>query len=169
MPLIAQICMVLVTIAVAWMAVVAIRLMAEVKVLIQNANTSLAEVPGLVGELKRTAARADELLEAFSRITKATQASVSGVEAVAKRTTELASSLLEEVERPITKAIHLIRGVRYGANSLIQRWTKRAANRNQPTQGEDHVREQQWLDDGGVPRGSSSRRWAGSDLRTDGR
>lgn len=169
MPLIAQICMVLVTIALAVMAIMAIRLMAQIKVLIQNANISLAALPELIEDAKRTSARADELLVAFSQITRSAKASVSGIEAVATRTSDLASSLLDEAERPISTVVRAIRGIRFGANFLAQRWKSRANTTNHTTQGDDNVREQQWIDDGGVSGRSSGRRWSGTDLRPDGR
>ena len=169
MPLIAQICMVIVTIAVAVFAVMGIRLMAQTNKLIVSANVSLAEVPTLLEEVKRTSARVEELLAAFASISESARVGVSQFENVATRAGGLASTLLNEVERPLAQAVGIARSIRFGANYLVQRWKSRTGDRSQPAPGDEHVGEQRWLDDGGVPVGSSGRSRPGADFRAHGR
>jgi len=169
MPLIAQICMLLVTIALVAMAVMTIRLMLQTRKLIQTATRSLAELPALIEDAKRMSARADELLLAFSQITNSARSGVSQLEGFATRTSALVSHLLDEVEPPVSRTVGLIRGIKAGASFLFQRWHERASQQSPTTQGDDHVREQQWLDDGRVSGGSSGRSRTGSDLRANGR
>ena len=155
MPLIAQICMVIVTIALAGVAMVAIRLMLQAKALLQTANSSLIELPALIADVKQ--------------ITRSARAGVSQFEGIATRSSTMASSLLHEVEQPISQLIGVIRGIRFGANYFIQRWKSRVGGRAHTKQGDDHVSEQRWLDDGGIPAWSSGRSRIGADFRTDGR
>jgi len=169
MPLSAQICMVLVTIALVGMAVMTIRLMLQTRKLIETATRSLAELPTLIEDAKRMSVRADELLIAFSQITGSARDGVSQLEGFATRTSALVSQLLDEVEPPVSKTVGLIRGIKAGASFLFQRWHVRASQYSPTTQGDDHVGEQRWLDDGGIPGGSSGRSRTGADLRTNGR
>ncbi|MEO5618472.1 MAG: hypothetical protein ABIS67_11915 [Candidatus Eisenbacteria bacterium] len=168
MPFIAQICMVVVTIALVISAVIFIRLMKQTKALIESANRSLAELPALISEVRQASARADELLVAFSQITHTAKAGVSSFQGIAERTSNLASHLLDEVERPVSKAVGMIRGIRLGASFLFNRWQAKAGGRSPFNQGEDHVGEQRWLDDGGVPAWSSRRSGIGTDLGSNG-
>lgn len=166
MPLIAQICMVVVTIALAVLAVMVIRLMLQTKVLIETANRSLAELPALIETAKQTSARADDLLTAFAHITRFARAGASRFENIATRSSTLASTLLDEVEHPISELAGAIRGLRAGARFLVERWKARAGSRSHTTEGDDHDGEQGWLDDGGVPGGNGGRGRVGADLRT---
>lgn len=169
MPLIAQICMLLVTIALVGMAVMTIRLMLQTRTLIETATRSLAELPALIEDAKRMSARADELLLAFSQITSSTRKGVAQIEGLATRTSAMVAQVLDEIEPPVATAAGLIRGIRAGASFLFQRWHTRVSDHSQPTQGDDHVGEQRWLDDGGISAGSGGRGRAGSDLRANGR
>ena len=142
MPLIAQICMIVVTLALTGIAVMAIRVMLQTYTLIQNANRSLAELPALIEDAKRASARADELLLAFTSITRSARSGASTLEGLALRSSGLASSVLDEVERPIAQAIGLIHGLRAGANTLTQLWKSRIASRSNINHGDEHVGEQ---------------------------
>jgi hypothetical protein len=169
MPLIAQICMVVVTIALLVVAVMAVRVMLQIRGLIQTANLSLAELPGLLEETKRASARAEELLIAFTRITRSAQVAVSQFEGLATRSSALTTALLDEVERPVTHVVGMIRGIQVGANHLLRRWKSRAESRSNTNEGEEHVGEQQWFDDGGAPGGSGDRGRTGAGVRANGR
>lgn len=169
MPLIAQICMVLVTIALVGMAVMTIRLMLQVRTLIEAANRSLAELPALIEDVKRVSARADELLAAFSQIAQTTRAGVAQVEGFATRTSAIVHQVLDEIEPPVARAAGVIRGIKVGASFLFQRWQAHVSSRSQSNQGDEHVGEQRWLDDGGLSAGSSGRSRIGADLRANGR
>lgn len=170
MPLIAQICMVVVTIALVGIAVVAVRVMLQTKALIERASSSLVELPALIEEARRTSARADELLLAFSHITQTARTGVSQFEHLATRSSRLASNVLDEVEGPLTRVIGLVRGFSVGTRFFVDRWKSRAGRRptTQP-QGEDYVGEQRWLDDGGLPDGRSGRSRLGAAAGADGR
>ncbi len=169
MPLIAQICMVVVTIAVVAMAGVTIRLTLHTKSLIENANRSLADLPALIEEARKASARADDLMAAFTRVTRIAESAASRVEGIAMRSSSLADALLNEVEPPLSRAAGLLRGIRAGASHLIQRWQSRAGGYTKEPKGVEHVGEQRWLDDGGSASGSRGRGRAGADLRAKGR
>lgn len=165
MPLIAQICMVIVTIALVGVTVMVVRLMFQTRTLIESANRSLAELPALIENLQRMSARTDDLLLAFSQITTSARNGVAQVEGLATRTSAMAAQLLDEIEPPVSRAVGVMRGIKAGTSFLFQRWQSHAGNGSQPTQGDDHVREQQWRDDGGFSAGSGGRGGAGADFR----
>jgi hypothetical protein len=167
--LVAQICMILITIALLGIAGLLIRLMFQTQALIENANRALAELPAVLEQTRQASARADELLQAFSRITSSVEASVSRFERLSSRSSALTTMLFDEVERPVSHAVRAIRGFQAGASHLIQRWKSHAGSRSHSNEREHHDGEQQWLDDGGGAGGSGDRGRARADLRADGR
>jgi hypothetical protein len=169
MPLIAQVCMVIVTIALVTLAAMSIRLMFQTKALLESAKISLAELPAMIEEFRRTSARADELLAAFTQITGTVRTAASQFEHLTTRTTTLASSILDEVSRPVSRTVRIMRALRSGASHLMDRWTSPVASDSHTQQGEHNVGEQSRLDDRGIPAGSGDRRRPGTDLRANGR
>jgi hypothetical protein len=169
MPLIAQVCMVVVTIALVAMAVMAVRLMIKTNTLIETTSRSLAELPTLIEEARQISARADNLLAAFAQITGSTHAAVSQFENIATRAGALASALLDEIAHPVTRVIGVMKGIRVGASFFAERWRSQVKDSSHTNQGDDHDGKQQWLDDGGIPDGSAGRGRVGTDLRANGR
>lgn len=142
MELVTQICMILVTLALLGIAGLSIRLMHQTRLLIENANRSLAELPALIEQARTASARADELLHAFSRITASVEGSVSQFERLSSRTSALTTTLFDEVERPVSHVVRAIRGFQAGASHLIQRWKSHAGSRSHINEREDHDGEQ---------------------------
>ena len=136
MQLVAQICMVLITIALLGIAGLLIRLMLQTRVLIENANRALAELPAALEQARQASARADELLHAFSRITATVEASVSRFERLSSRSTALTTMLFDEVERPVSHMVRAIHGFQAGASHLIQRWKSHAGSRTHTNERE---------------------------------
>jgi hypothetical protein len=169
MQLVAQICMILITIALLGIAGLLIRLMFQTRVLIENANRALADLPALLEQTRQASARADELLHAFSRITSSVEVSVSQFERLSSRSSALTTMLFDEVERPVSHVVRAIRGFQTGASHLIQRWKSRAGSRTHTNEREFHDGEQRWLDDGGDADRSGDRSRVGAGFRTDGR
>jgi hypothetical protein len=169
MQLAAQICMIVVTIALVAIAGLAIRLMLQTRVLIQNANRALAELPVLLEQTRQASARADELLHAFARITDSVEVAVSRFERLTARSSALTSSLFNEVERPVSHVVGAIRGIQAGASHLLQRWKFRDGSNSHTNERDNHDGEQRWLDDGGDAGRGGDRGRAGADVRADGR
>jgi len=169
MQLVTQICMILSTLVLLGFAGMSIRLMIHTRRLIENANRSLAELPAVLEQARQSSARADELLQAFSRISASVEVAASHFERLSSRSSALATTLFDEVERPVSHAVRAIRGFQAGASHLMQRWQARAGSRSYTNEGADHDGEQRWLDDGGDPGRSGDRSRAGSDVRADGR
>jgi len=142
MPLVAQVCMILITLALLVLAGVSIRLMLQTRELIDNAKRSLAELPALLEQIRQASARADELLLAFSRITASVEGSVSRFESLSSRTSALTAALFDEVERPVSHAVRAMRGFQAGASHLIQRWKSHADSRSHTNEREEHDGEQ---------------------------
>lgn len=166
MLLLTQICTIAASLALVGIALVAIYLMLQTRALIVNANRSLAELPSLLAETRRTAATVEELLVAFTHITRSVRVAVSQFETLATRTSDITTTLLDEVERPVSHAVGVIRGIQAGARHLIQRWRARAGAHSNTNGGVNHGGEQRWLDDGGNPGGSARRGRTGTDVRT---
>lgn len=150
MPGLAQICMVFATLALIGIAIVAIRVLLEMRTMLVTANRSLAELPKLIDRATRTSERADELLAAFSRITRSASAGAAQVEGLATRTTIIASRLLDEVEAPLIRTVGVLRGLRTGWSHLTGLWNLRAAGRSNGPPSADSSSDARWLDDGGA-------------------
>ena len=169
MQLVAQICMVLITIVLLGIAGLLIRLMFQTRALIENANRALADLPAVLEQTRQASARADELLQAFARITSSVEASVSRFERLSNRSSALTHMLFDEVERPVSHVVRAIRGFQAGASHLIQRWKSHAGSRAHTNERELHDGEQRWLDDGGDADRSGGRGRVGPGFRADGR
>jgi hypothetical protein len=167
MPVIAQICMVVVTIASVAMAVLAVRVMLQTKALLETANRSLLQVPALIADAQRASARADELLTAFTQITRTAREGAARLEGLAERSTALAGAVLDEVERPITRAVGVMRGLRSAAHAIQAYWQSRHATRTTQSKEFDHDGEERWLDDGGAVPGSRGGSRPGAAVRAD--
>lgn len=151
MPVLAQICMVVATLALIGIAIVAIRVMLETRNMLVTANRSLAGLPTLIDHATRTSKRADELLAAASQITRSAGSGAARIEGLATRTTSIASKLLDEVEAPLFRAVGVLRGLRTGWKHLVGIWNIRAAGPSSRPALDDSSSEARWVDDGGMP------------------
>jgi len=148
MPLVAQLCLAVVTIALFALAVVAVRLMLRTQILVETATRSLAELPALIEEAKRTSSRAGELLLSMSRVTQSAHSRASQVASIMTRTGAMTTRLLDEIEQPLARAIGVMRGVRSGASLLFRRWQEHFENGDRAPSVPGQA-DERWSDDGG--------------------
>lgn len=129
MPVIVQVCIVIITIALAAVAVAFIRSLGQLRSTaaqiertmgryehaMPEFESALSDVRSVIGKLDSIAARADRLSEEFA---------VTG-----SRLAHASSLVVDEVVSPVTKIAALVRGVRTGATVLVGSVLKRRVAR----------------------------------------
>lgn len=135
MPVILQVCLVIVTTAVAAIAIVAVRAMnrfekvaAEFQQTAQAARMSIADVQVMTQELRELVSTVGEVVPRFRAI-------VNRFEDLGERTAQMSSDLLDQVESPVRTAVAVARGVRFGASTLFDRLMQRFAHRKSTMNG----------------------------------
>lgn len=135
MPVLLQICAVIVTIAIAAIAIATVRAMgrfekvaAEFQETAQAARTTLADVHKVTDEIRQLVNDAGEVVPRFKAV-------MHRFEQIGERTAQLSSDLLEQVEAPVRTAVAISRGVRRGTWSLFDRLKQRFALRRSPMNG----------------------------------
>ena len=140
MPALVQICIVIVTIGLLAIAVLTVRMMARffnqaagnLSQLTHAVRQSAAEVDLVSRETRALVASLRECVPPVQRV-------VDRFEAVGQRTADLSSVLLEGFERPVFTAAAVARGLRSGADHLLNRLLNRFGHRqSQNHGGHDH-------------------------------
>ena len=125
MPIIVQACIVIATLAIVIFTIMAIRLMRRLESLSAAASLSLGRFDEFLEQSHKASLRVDGMLVSLEQMTSSVRASVQQLEEVVHRAAGLASSVLDEVERPVRNAVSVLRAVQAGATFLVQKWTGR--------------------------------------------
>ena len=131
-----QVCIVIVTIGLLAMALQTVRMLTR---FFQRAEEDLSQLTGAVRE---SAARFDqathearELLASLRDCVAPMQRAVDRFEVVGRRTADLSSVLIEELERPVFIAAAVARGVRSGGDHFLKRPMRRFDHRQSQIHG----------------------------------
>jgi uncharacterized protein YoxC len=125
MPLLLEICFVIVTIAVVAIAIAIIRALSRLGKITEQIDGLALEVREWVGQLKHVTSGAEDLVTSVREIVPPIRRVVGRFEAIGDRTAQLSGALLEEVERPLRTAVAVARGVRTGTAHFLERITNR--------------------------------------------
>ncbi len=136
MPLVLQICIVIVTIGLLTIALFTVRLMARFfgKAAEDLSQLTLA-VRESVAEIHLVAQETRELVASVRDCVTPVQRVAARFEAVGQRTADLSSTLLEELEAPVFAAAAVARGVRSGAGHFLGRMIHRFTHRSSKFNG----------------------------------
>ena len=138
MPVLLQVCVVIVTIGVLVLALQTARMMAR---FLTKATADISQLTGAVREsvdqIDLVTREARELVASLRGCVQPVQRVAARLEAVGQRTADISSTILEEIALPVLTAAAVTRGMRVGANHLLKRLTHRFTNRNSPLNG-DH-------------------------------
>jgi hypothetical protein len=140
MPVLVQICIVIVTIGLLAIAVLTVRMMTRFF------NQAAADLSQLTLAVRESAAQVDlvsreirALVASLREVVPPVQRVVDRFAAVGQRTADLSSFLLEEVEWPVFTTAAVARGVRSGAEHFLKRLMHRFNHRqSRTTGGYDH-------------------------------
>ncbi len=125
MPIIVQVCVVIATIAIVIVTIMVVRLMRRLEVLSAAATQSLARVDAFLEQSQKASIRIEGMLGSLEHMTGSVRGAVDSLEVVVQRAAGLASSILDEAERPVQNVVAVIRAVQAGAAFLVQQWTSR--------------------------------------------
>ena len=135
MPVLIQICIVIVTIGLLAMALMTVRMMTRF-------NKATDELSQLTHSLRESAVKFDQVTYEARALAASLRDCVPPVlrvvhrfDAVSLRAADLSSTILEELEGPVFTAVAVRRGVRSGANYFLQRLMQRFTHRHSPSQG----------------------------------
>lgn len=132
MPLSVQLSIVAVAIAFVVLAIVTTRAMLRfdksIERIVERFSRTSEGVNQALLEVGKVTAEAREVVAAFSDIAPHLRRIVQRAEQVGDRAVNLSSMVLDEIEKPVRAAISLVRGVRSGTTSLLNRFTRRHHN-----------------------------------------
>jgi uncharacterized protein YoxC len=129
MPLSVQLSIVAVAIAFVVLAIVTTRAMLRfdksIERIVERFSRTSEGVNQALLEVGKVTAEAREVVAAFSEITPLVRRLAGRAERVGDRAVNLSSMVLDEIEKPVRAAVALVRGVRSGTTTLLQRFTRR--------------------------------------------
>jgi uncharacterized protein YoxC len=137
MSVLLQICFVIVTVAVAAIAVAVIGMMQHFRKTSDEFSELAREGREVIQQMRGVTQEAGEIIGAFRDVAPSLRAAVSRIETVGDRVASLAEAVVHEVEMPVRTAVAVARGVRFGALDLVGRLTHRFAGRTSTNGGSD--------------------------------
>jgi uncharacterized protein YoxC len=130
-----QICFVIVTIAVAMIGFATIRVMQHFRRASDEFSSLSREARQWIDQLRIVTHDAGEVVSSFREVAPRVRRVVDRFEAIGERTAEMSDALLHEVETPVFTAVAVARGLRFGAQQLVERLTKRFTGRSSTNGG----------------------------------
>jgi len=134
MPVLIQICVVVVTLAIVALATATILALIRLGAAMAQV-TSAAQAS--VGQVERVVLETHELLAAVREVILPAQRIAHRFERLGERTADLSASLLDEIEQPIRTAVAVARGARTGSTRLLDLLVRRFAQRRSSNDGND--------------------------------
>ena len=136
MPMLVQVCIVILTIGLLVIALLTVRMMTR---FFDKAAGDLSQLNLVVREsvtqFELATRETRALVAALRECVPPVQRVVDRFEAVGQRTADLSSALLEEIELPVFTAAAVARGVEAGAGHLLRRLMGRFSHRPSPNHG----------------------------------
>jgi uncharacterized protein YoxC len=120
MPLLLQICLVIVTTAVVAIAIAMIRAIMRLEKAAHEVSETAQAIANAMSDVKVISREVHEVVTSVSDIVPHVKRVATQFEAVGGRAADISSVVLDEVEAPVRKAVAVVRGVRSGAAYLLQ-------------------------------------------------
>jgi hypothetical protein len=136
MPVLVQICIVIVTIGLLAIGLLTVRMLSRFfkQATVEISQLTLA-VRESVAQIDLVTHDAHEVVAAFRGCVPTVRRVVDRFEDVGQRTADLSDALLDELELPVLTATALARGVRSGTGHLLRRLMHRFTHRHAPSLG----------------------------------
>lgn len=135
MPLLLQVCVVVVTIAIVALVMSAMRTLTRLQKTLGDFNSLNEQVRHSLTRVDRLTDEAQGVLVSVRDVVPAVRRVVGRFESIGDRAADISAAVLEEVEAPVYTAVALVRGVRSTATQLIQRLAQRFTHRSTTTNG----------------------------------
>ena len=141
MPLLLQICTVIVTMALLAIAAVTVRAMIHFEKAAKEFSRTADAVTESLAQVKDVTTEIHNVAISLGRVVPTIQGVVGRFEELGERTAELSNAVLDQVEPPIRTAAAVMSGVRSATSYLVRALTHPSTNRRSPTNGGiDHAR-----------------------------
>jgi len=134
-----QICVVVVTIAVALMAYASLRMLIQLQATTRKFEERMVHLEGILQDSREAFRRVIELVGVLERIAASVETRVMRIEAVVDRATSVGSTVLDEIEKPVRDAVAVVRGLRSGVRAITDRWLNGHKPAVHSRGGESHV------------------------------
>jgi uncharacterized protein YoxC len=134
-----QVCVVIVTAALAAIAIMTIRAMKRFEAAADKISQTADTVQRSVAEIGNVTREAHEIVSSLSEVAPRVKGVIARFESLGDRTASLSSAVLEEVEAPVRTAVAISRAVRSGAFQIIHRLTSRFRSTEQNNGGFRHA------------------------------
>ena len=135
MPVLLEICVVTVTISLLVIAAMTVRMMRRMNKAAEDFSNVALAIRESATRLDRVSHEAHALAVSLRECVPPVLRVVDRFEGLGRRAADLSSALLETVEPPVFTAAAVARGVRSGANHLLQRLMDRFTHRDTPNNG----------------------------------
>lgn len=130
MPLLLQICAVIVTTALVAIAIVTIRTMNRFEKTADALNATAPALRETLAQVDQVVREARELLDAAEQTLRPVRRTMERLVAVGDRAASLGGAVLGEIEAPMHTAVALTRGLRKGTSFLLDRLVHRTDRRH---------------------------------------
>jgi len=124
------ICFVIVTIAVAAIAVATILVMQKFRKASEEFGRLAADGREWIHQVKLVTENAGDVVNTFQEVAPRLRRVVDRIESIGERTVDLSDAVLHEVETPVRTAVAVARGARIGALRLVELLTERFTRRS---------------------------------------
>lgn len=123
MPVLLQICAVIVTLALAAIAIVTVRTMMRFEKAADELSVTAIAIRSSLGQIEGIVAEVRDVVESIREVVPHLQRTVARIEGIGERAAGIADAVLGEIEAPVRVALGVSRGVRSGAGHLVERLT----------------------------------------------
>ena len=138
MPILIQVCIVVLTLMVVVGTVALVRVLAQLRKTAAQAEATLRTVDATLPRLEQTLAQADEVLASVRNVVVHAERIAGDVSHVGSKAVKFSSLFVDQVAGPTARAAALISGVRTGAMFLVDGWRRHRAQKSQSTGGNHH-------------------------------
>lgn len=135
MPVLLQVCVVIVTMSFIAIAVVMVRAMARFEKAADDFSRTSEAVQKAMAQVQDITGEIHELVSSLATVAPHLQRIATRFEDLGERTARLSNAVLEEVEGPIKSAVAVAKGLRFGTKVLMDRLTQRFTQRQSQTNG----------------------------------
>jgi uncharacterized protein YoxC len=126
MTVLLAVCAVVVTVAIAALAIATVRAMNRFENTAQEIQKTSEMLRGTIAQAEGVIREVHELADSFGSVVPPLRRAADGIEQLSNRAVGISSTVLNEIEAPVRTTMALIHGFRTGTRSLVNALTRRA-------------------------------------------
>jgi uncharacterized protein YoxC len=126
MTVLLAVCAVVVTVAIAALAIATVRAMNRLENTAAEIEKTAEMLRGTIAQSEAVIREVHELADSFGSVVPPLRRAADGIEQLSNRAVRISSTVLNEIEAPVRTTMALINGFRTGTRSLVSALTRRA-------------------------------------------